>query len=30
MPEIQTDETATGKPLPSRAKVFVIGSDVVG
>lgn len=30
MPEIQKDETATGKPLPSHAKVVVIGGGVVG
>ena len=30
MPEIQNDETATGKPLPSHAKVVVIGGGVVG
>jgi dimethylglycine dehydrogenase len=30
MPDIQTDETATGKPLPSHAKVVVIGGGVVG
>ena len=30
MPEIQNDETATGKPLPSHAKVAVIGGGVVG
>ncbi|WP_420397653.1 GcvT family protein [Nioella sp.] len=30
MPEIQKDDTATGKPLPSHAKVVVIGGGVVG
>ncbi|MEO9819474.1 MAG: FAD-dependent oxidoreductase [Yoonia sp.] len=30
MPDIQKDETATGKPLPSHAKVVVIGGGVVG
>ncbi|MDA7423518.1 GcvT family protein [Thalassococcus lentus] len=30
MPEIQKDETATGKALPSHAKVVVIGGGVVG
>ncbi len=30
MPEIQKDETAIGKPLPSHAKVVVIGGGVVG
>lgn len=30
MPEIQKDETANGKPLPSHAKVVVIGGGVVG
>ncbi len=30
MPEIQKDETATGKSLPSHAKVVVIGGGVVG
>ncbi|WP_293572700.1 FAD-dependent oxidoreductase [Phaeobacter sp.] len=30
MPEIQKDETSTGKPLPSHAKVVVIGGGVVG
>ncbi|CUK17840.1 Aminomethyltransferase [Ruegeria denitrificans] len=30
MPEIQKDETASGKPLPSHAKVVVIGGGVVG
>jgi dimethylglycine dehydrogenase len=30
MPEIQTDETSNGKPLPSHAKVVVIGGGVVG
>ncbi len=30
MPEIQNDETSTGKPLPSHAKVVVIGGGVVG
>ncbi|MDG2451589.1 MAG: FAD-dependent oxidoreductase, partial [Paracoccaceae bacterium] len=30
MPEIQTDETANGKPLPSHTKVVVIGGGVVG
>ena len=30
MPQIQSDETATGKPLPSHAKVVVIGGGVVG
>ena len=30
MPEIQNDETATGKLLPSHAKVVVIGGGVVG
>ncbi|MEM7742092.1 MAG: FAD-dependent oxidoreductase [Pseudomonadota bacterium] len=30
MPEIQTNETTTGKPLPSHAKVVIIGGGVVG
>lgn len=30
MPEIQKDEITTGKPLPSHAKVVVIGGGVVG
>ncbi|MGA1187384.1 MAG: GcvT family protein [Candidatus Puniceispirillaceae bacterium] len=30
MPEIQTDQTATDKSLPSHAKVVVIGGGVVG
>lgn len=30
MPEIQTDQTATDKLLPSHAKVVVIGGGVVG
>jgi dimethylglycine dehydrogenase len=30
MPEIQKDDTATGNPLPSHAKVVVIGGGVVG
>ncbi|PSL16587.1 GcvT family protein [Shimia abyssi] len=30
MPEIQKDETSTGKQLPSHAKVVVIGGGVVG
>lgn len=30
MPDIQKDETATSKPLPSHAKVVVIGGGVVG
>jgi dimethylglycine dehydrogenase len=30
MPEIQNDETVTGKPIPSYAKVVVIGGGVVG
>lgn len=30
MPEIQNDQTNTGKPLPSHAKVVVIGGGVVG
>ncbi|MBY5978653.1 FAD-dependent oxidoreductase [Phaeobacter italicus] len=30
MPEIQKDETAIGKSLPSHAKVVVIGGGVVG
>ncbi|MCC1493831.1 FAD-dependent oxidoreductase [Cognatishimia sp. F0-27] len=30
MPEIQKDEAATGKPLPSHAKVAIIGGGVVG
>jgi len=30
MPEIQKDETATGKALPSHAKVVIIGGGVVG
>ncbi|MEM9248170.1 MAG: FAD-dependent oxidoreductase [Pseudomonadota bacterium] len=30
MPEIQKDEFVTGKPLPSHAKVVVIGGGVVG
>lgn len=30
MPDIQKDETGTGKPLPSHAKVVVIGGGVVG
>ncbi|WP_136441797.1 GcvT family protein [Pacificoceanicola onchidii] len=30
MPELQKDETTTGKPLPSHAKVVVIGGGVVG
>ena len=30
MPEIQKDETTTGKSLPSHAKVVVIGGGVVG
>lgn len=30
MPEIQKDETSTGKALPSHAKVVVIGGGVVG
>lgn len=30
MPEIQNDETSTSKPLPSHAKVVVIGGGVVG
>ena len=30
MPEIQKDETTNGKPLPSHAKVVVIGGGVVG
>jgi dimethylglycine dehydrogenase len=30
MPEIQTDETPTGKKLPSHAKVVIIGGGVVG
>ncbi|WP_424988480.1 GcvT family protein [Microbulbifer sp. S227A] len=30
MPDIQKDDTATGKPLPSHAKVVIIGGGVVG
>lgn len=30
MPEIQTDETTTAKPLPSHARIAVIGGGVVG
>ena len=30
MPDIQKDETGTGKPLPSHAKVVIIGGGVVG
>ena len=30
MPEIQINETATGKPLPTHTKVAVIGGGVVG
>jgi dimethylglycine dehydrogenase len=30
MPEIQNDETSTGKALPSHAKVVIIGGGVVG
>ena len=30
MPEIQKDETATGKVLPSHARVVVIGGGVIG
>ncbi len=30
MPQIQSDDTATGKPLPSHTKVAIIGGGVVG
>ena len=30
MPEIQKGQTATGKHLPTHAKVVVIGGGVVG